>query len=300
MEKVLITGATGLVGKHLAETLSTKGYQVEILVRSKNNPLPYKSYVWDYTKNYIEEGALENASIIIHLAGANIGKRWTRKYQQELVDSRIDSVQFLFEQIKKQKNPLQTFISANGAGYYGQITTERIFDESNPNGTDFIGKLCFDWENKANQFEQLGCRVVSIRTATVLSAKGGALEMLTMPIKYRIGAVLGSGKQYFPWIHLNDLIELYVKAVMDETMQGAFNAAAPDHITNKELTYKLAKQLNRKIWLPHIPAFVLRLVLGRMAVIVLEGSRVSSEKIQKQGFHFKYDTIEKAFNDLIH
>jgi uncharacterized protein (TIGR01777 family) len=299
MKKILISGATGLVGKKLARKLYERGYQVEILVRSKSENSDFKSYFWDYKKRILENGALDNTYIFIHLAGTPISKRWTASYKKEVYNSRINSAQFIYEEMQKQNIHPEAVISSSAVGIYGQITSQQIFSENDLPAQDFLGNVCKDWELKAHQFEKLGSRVVCIRTSTVLSEKGGALEVLKKPIELNIGAALGSGDQYFPWIHIDDLVNIYFKAVEDVSMNGAYNASAPDFVNNRELTGKIASHLDKKIWLPNIPKFVIKAVLGEMSVLALEGSRISSRKIENSGFKFVYNNLDKALADVI-
>lgn len=299
MKKILISGATGLVGKKLAKLLYERGYQVEILVRSKSQKSDFKSYVWDYEKKYLEAGALDNTYIFIHLAGAPISKRWTEAYKKEVYDSRVDSAQFIFEEMQKQNIHPEAVISSSAVGIYGQQTSFQIFSEEDLPASDFLGTVCADWEKKAIQFQELGSRVVRIRTSTVLSEKGGALEVLKKPIEMNFGAVLGTGEQFFPWIHIEDLVNIYFKAVEDVTMNGAYNAVAPDSVTNERLTKKIAEHLNKKIWLPNIPKFIIKVALGEMSVLALEGSRISAQKIIDSRFKFKYESLESALSDVI-
>jgi len=299
MKKILISGATGLVGKKLSKKLYERGYQVEILVRSKPQKSDFKSYIWDFENGFLEEGALDNTYIFIHLAGAPISKRWTASYKKEVYNSRINSAQFIFEQMQKQNIHPEAVISSSAVGIYGQITSQQIFSENDLPAQDFLGNVCADWELKAHQFEKLGSRVVCIRTSTVLSEKGGALDVLKKPIELNFGSVLGSGDQYFPWIHIDDLVSMYFKAVEDVSMNGAYNASAPDFVNNRELTKKIASHLGKKIWLPNIPKFIIKATLGEMSVLALEGSRVSSRKIENSGFKFVYNNLDKALADVI-
>lgn len=299
MKKILISGATGLVGKKLARKLYERGYQVEILVRSKSKRSDFKSYIWDYENKFLEAGAIDNTYIFIHLAGSPISKRWTASYKKEIYKSRIDSAQFIYEEMQEKGIHPEAVISASGAGIYGQITSQKIFSEDDPAADDFLGKVCADWEKKALQFQELGSRVVCIRTASVLAEKGGALEVLKKPVELNVGAALGTGEQYFPWIHLEDLVAIYIKAVEDVSMNGAYNAAAPDFVTNEILTQKIASHLNKKIWLPNIPKFIISKTLGEMSILALEGSRISSKKIENSGFKFVYSNLDKALTDII-
>lgn len=299
MKKILISGATGLVGQKLSRKLYERGYNVEILVRSKSEKYDFKSYVWDYENRFLEEGALDNTYIFIHLAGASISKRWTKSYKKEIYKSRIDSAQFIYDKMVERKIYPEAVISSSAVGFYGQITSQHIFSEEDQSGKDFLANVCADWEKKALQFENLGSRVVRIRTATVLSEKGGALEVLRKPIDLGFGAALGNGNQYFPWIHIDDLVNIYFKAVEDVSMNGAYNASSPDFVNNEVFTKKLASHLHKKIVLPNIPKFVIKMVLGEMSVLALEGSRISSRKIENAGFKFSYANLDKALADVI-
>lgn len=299
MKKILISGATGLVGKKLSKKLHERGYKVEILVRSKDQESDFKSYLWNYEKGVLEEGALDNTYIFIHLAGATISKRWTESYKKEIYNSRINSAQFIYEEMQKQNIHPEAVISSSAAGIYGQTTSQTIFTEKDPAADDFLGKVCKDWEEKALQFRNLGSRVVCVRTSTVLSEKGGALEVLKKPIELNVGAVLGTGDQYFPWIHIDDLVNIYVKAVECVTIDGAYNASAPDFVTNKILTKTIADHLGKTIWLPNIPKFVIKTALGEMSVLALEGSRISPDKIINEGFNFAYERLDSALADVL-
>jgi uncharacterized protein (TIGR01777 family) len=299
MKKILISGATGLVGKKLSKKLHERGYKVEILVRSKDQESDFKSYLWNYEEDFLEEGALDNTYIFIHLAGATISKRWTESYKKEIYNSRINSAQFIYEQMQKQNIHPEAVISSSAAGIYGQTTSQTIFTEKDPAVDDFLGKVCKDWEEKALQFRNLGSRVVCVRTSTVLSEKGGALEVLKKPIELNVGAVLGTGDQYFPWIHIDDLVNIYVKAVECVTIDGAYNASAPDFVTNKMLTKTIADHLGKTIWLPNIPKFVIKTALGEMSVLALEGSRISPDKIINEGFKFAYERLDSALADVL-
>ena len=299
MKKILISGATGLVGKKLSKKLHERGYKVEILVRSKDQESDFKSYLWNYKKDFLEEGALDNTYIFIHLAGATISKRWTESYKKEIYNSRINSAQFIYEQMQKQNIHPEAVISSSAAGIYGQTTSQTIFTEKDPAADDFLGKVCKDWEEKALQFRNLGSRVVCVRTSTVLSEKGGALEVLKKPIELNVGAVLGTGDQYLPWIHIDDLVNIYVKAVECVTIDGAYNASAPDFVTNKILTKTIADHLGKTIWLPNIPKFVIKTALGEMSVLALEGSRISPDKIINEGFNFAYERLDSALADVL-
>ncbi|WP_111708024.1 TIGR01777 family oxidoreductase [Lutibacter citreus] len=296
MENVLITGGTGLIGKILTQKLITKGYSVSILSRNKTKNS--NTYSWNISEGFIENKAIEKADYIIHLAGAGIAdKRWTKQRKKVLINSRVNSTKLLFLKVKELNPKLKAFIAASGVGYYGAITSEKIFQENDAPNTDFLSVICTLWEKEVTKFNSLNIRTVILRTGVVFSKEGGALEKIIKPIQLGLGAPLGSGKQYMPWIAMEDLCNMYVSAIENPELKGAYNAAAPEHITNKALTKSIAKTLQKPLWLPNVPAFILRIMLGELSVILLEGSRVSSEKIKKNaGFKFKYPTVEKYFS----
>jgi len=300
MKTVLITGGTGLVGKYLSKKLIEKGYFVATLGRQSKKQSDIPNYTWNIEKNELEDGALENVDYIIHLAGANIGeKRWTSKRKKEIVDSRIKSSQLIFQKITENKHQLKAFISASAIGYYGAITTDKIFVETDQASQDFLGETCRLWEEAANSFASLGARTVTIRTGVVLTYQGGALAKMITPVKVGLGASIGSGKQYMPWIHIDDLCEIYLKAIEENNMHGAFNAVAPEHNTNREFSETLTKVLKKKVWFPNIPATILKIIFGRMSEIILNGSRVSSNKLIKEGFQFKFPDLNSALVQLM-
>lgn len=300
MQTVLISGGSGLVGKQLSKKLAQRGYHVAILSRSASSNGGIKHFRWDIEKGYIDPVAIEKADVVIHLAGANIGeKRWTKQRKQEIVESRVKSGQLLFNHFSKRKKPLKAFISASAVGYYGAITNEKIYTEEESAHTDFLGETCRQWEAAANHFQDAGVRTVIYRSGVVLSESGGALEKMAKPVKLGIGSALGSGKQIVPWIHIEDLCELFIKAIEDEHFKGIYNAVAPEVINNKEFTFELATILKKPFFMPKVPKAVLRMILGQMADLVLEGSAVSSDKILATGFQFKFQTLKKALKDLL-
>lgn len=293
MVTVLITGGTGLVGKFLNKKLSSKGFHVRVLTR---NPKKENEYSWDIHQNHIDEKVFKNLDYIIHLAGSGIAnKRWTTKRKQEIIDSRTKSTQLLFEKIATNKIALQGFISASAIGYYGAISSEKIFTESDTPATDFLGNVCQQWEAATLQFESLGIPTTILRIGIVLSKTGGALAKMKMPIITPIA----TGKQYMPWIHIEDLTNLFTKAIEDNNFTGIYNAVAPDQQTNKSFS-KLLAQKTRKIYVPiGVPAFLLKLVFGKMSILLTTGSRISSAKIKKTGYQFSFKKLEDALEDLI-
>ncbi len=299
MSNVLITGGSGMVGQHLSRKLQEKAHQVTILGRTKADDESIQSFEWDVSNLRIDEEAIEMADFIIHLAGANISdQKWTAKRKELIRDSRVKSGQLIYDVIKSKKTTTQAFISASAIGYYGTQTSEKIYVESDEVASDFLGEVCSKWEQSADRFKELGIRTVKIRTGIVLTEKGGALSKMIIPIKLGFGAPIGSGRQYLPWIHIDDLCGIYIKAIEDVQMEGAFNAVAPDHETNAEFTTILAKVLRKRLWSPNVPKFVLRLLFGEMSDILLKGSRVSADKVQSAGYEFLFPKLEAALIDL--
>lgn len=300
MSNVLITGGTGLIGKRLTGILLEKGYNVSFLSRRSNNSGSVKVYKWHLKNKKIESGAIENADYIIHLAGAGIAdKRWTNKRKKEIISSRVESSNLLIEKIKSSNNKPKVFISASAIGYYGMATSEKIFNENDKAGSDFLGECCLLWEGASEPVGGVGIRRVVIRTGLVLSDKGGALPKFILPSKYYIDGTLGSGKQYMPWIHIDDLCNIYIKAIEDGFMQGTYNAVAPEHITNKDFNTELRKVIKKKAIFPKTPEFLLKIVLGEMADMLTKGSRVSSKKILATGLKFRFSELKDALKDLI-
>jgi hypothetical protein len=295
MEKVLITGGSGLIGRRLSFLLKSRGYEVRILSRSNNPKNNYKTFVWNVSEQYINESAFEGLNHIIHLAGAGIAdKRWSEKRKKEIIASRVASTNLLYNTVKRLKTPLNSFISASATGYYGAVTSETIFEEKDKPAKDFLGKVCSLWEDSIFQFNEIKIRTVALRTGIVLSKDGGALKKMKTPII----TSLGNGKQYMPWIHIDDLCELYIKAIEDEQFKGAFNAVSPEHISNLSFSKKISKIFNYPFLALGAPSLILQIVFGEMSTIILNGSRISANKIKQAGFKFKFENLEKALKNL--
>ena len=295
MEKVLITGGSGLIGRRLSFLLKSRGYEVRILSRSNNPKNNYKTFVWNVSEQYINESAFEGLNHIIHLAGAGIAdKRWSEKRKKEIIASRVASTNLLYNSVKRLKTPLNSFISASATGYYGAVTSETIFEEKDKPAKDFLGKVCSLWEDSIFQFNEIKIRTVALRTGIVLSKDGGALKKMKTPVI----TSLGNGKQYMPWIHIDDLCELYIKAIEDEQFKGAFNAVSPEHISNLSFSKKISKIFNYPFLALGAPSLILQIVFGEMSTIILNGSRISANKIKQAGFKFKFENLEKALKNL--
>ncbi len=303
MPTILITGGTGLVGTALTEILVSKGYKIIILSRSKKPESGSVSYaIWDINKGIIDKEALAKADHIIHLAGAGVAdKRWTAKRKQEIVNSRVNSGKLILKALQETDNHVQTIISASAIGWYGPDIkgSNKIFSEIDPPDTSFLGETCRLWEQSIEPVTQLGKRLVILRTGIVLSNKGGAFKEFKKPLKAGIAGIMGSGKQIISWVHIDDLCRIYTEALENSQWHGIYNAVAPEYISNKTLTLKLAR-VRKKPFIPiHIPSFVLKLILGEMSIEVLKSTTVSAEKIRNNGFKFLYQNIDAALNELI-
>lgn len=296
--KVLITGGSGLVGQVLSQLLLDKNYEVAWLSRKAGtNKLGIKEYAWNVESGSIDPIALEHTEAIINLAGAPISDRWTPQHKSAILRSRVDGTRLLFNQVQKLKTPLIAFISASAVGYYPNSFTQ-VFTEEDPPGNDFLSLVCQKWEQEAQNFEQLNIRTAILRVGIVLSAHGGALPKIAAPIKLWAGAPLASGKQVMPWIHISDLAQQFAYALENETLQGAYNACAPNNATNAEFTQAVAKTLNKPLILPKVPAFALKLLLGDMAETVLASNPCSTNKIAAAGFNYQFPKLHDALADI--
>lgn len=297
---VLITGASGLIGKPLTEALIKKGFTVHQLSRNLSNANDgVKIFKWDVSRMEIDENCIKDVEVIINLAGEGItDKAWTQKRKQQIVKSRTGAIRLLHDVLKDHPNhTVKTFISSSAVGHYGDRRDEILSEESEP-GTDFLANTCLAWERAADKIMNLGLRLVIFRTGVVLSRRGGALPPLARPIKMGLGAALGSGKQWSPWVHIDDAINMFIYAVENESINGVYNMAAPFPATNAELTRAIAKQLKKPIWLPNVPKFVLRIALGEMSRVVLNSNRVTPDKIVESGFIFKFPKLDCALGDI--
>lgn len=300
-EKILITGGSGLVGTALTELLISQGYQISILSRKlKENTEDISWFKWNVENKSIDKQAVLEADYIIHLAGENVANsRWSKKRKQEIIDSRVQSTELIHSVLSNNTHKLKAFISASATGIYGTKNSDNIFKEEDNPGEDFLASVCKKWEASVDLIGDLGIRIVKLRTGVVLSKEGGALQKMLFPIEIGFGSAIGYGKQYMPWVHIDDLCLMYLLAINNAKLEGAFNAVTGDDLTNKKLGQSIANGLNKPFFMPNVPSFVLKLIFGEMSVILLQGSQVSSDKIKNAGFVFKHKTIEVALQSLL-
>jgi len=293
MKNILITVGSGLVGKQLTALLEQKGYEVAWLSRK---PQQRTYFLWDVAKQELDPQALEWGDAVVHLAGEGVAeKRWTAERKLAILRSRTESTALLHRAIEQATHKPSTFISASAVGFYGFDTGAALVVENSPSGKDFLAEVVLAWEKEVKKIEVLPLRCVILRIGIVLDAKGGALaEMLKPPV----AAPLGSGAQWMSWIHVEDLVRLFVFALEKTTLQGIYNAVGPHPATNHQLTKEAAAAKGKAYVGIGVPGFALKLFLGEMAAMVLGGNRVSSQKIQKAGFEFEFPELKQALKDI--
>ncbi|WP_396157519.1 TIGR01777 family oxidoreductase [Flavobacterium sp.] len=297
---ILITGATGLIGNELVKLLLSQKHSVNYLTTSKSkivNKPNHRGFYWNPEQGKIDENCLFNVDVIVHLAGANIAKRWTNDYKQEIIESRTLSSELLYNLIRKTPNKIKHFVSASGTAIYPE-SDSIVYDETTTETEDsFLSNVVKKWEESADRFQVLGIKVCKIRTGIVLSNLGGALPEMVKPIKMGFGAAMGSGKQMQSWIHIEDLVRMYSFAI-DNHLEGIYNAVTPNPVSNMQLTSAIAKTLKKSLFLPNIPKFIMNFLLGEMSYLLFSSKNLSAKKIENLGFKFKFPMIETALKDL--
>ncbi len=297
--KILISGASGLVGTHLIPTLTAKNYDVYKLVRK--TPRGADEIEWDAEKGFSEseQAKLENFDVVVHLAGDNVAsENWSAEKKRKIKESRTVGTRVLVDALKRCKSAPKHFISASAIGFYGDRQSEILTEES-AKGAGFFPEVCDEWEREAKRAEEFGARVVRMRIGVVLAKDGGALEKMLTPFKFGVGGTIGSGKQWMSWIALDDIISIINFFIEDETLHGAFNLTAPNPATNREFTKTLGAVLNRPTVLP-IPAFAIKLMFGEMGeTLLLEGARVLPKRLQDAGYRFQFVDLESAMRGVL-
>lgn len=299
--KVLITGATGMIGKELVALLLKHQIEVHYLTTSKNKIESKPNYIgfyWNLEEGYIDSNCLLGVDAIIHLAGATVSKRWTPKYKQEIIESRLISSALLYSCIKNNPNQVKQIISASAIGIYPDSLKKIYSEDEISTDNSFLGNVVVKWEESVDAFKILDLQVTKIRIGLVLSNKGGALVEMLKPIKMGIGSPFGSGEQMQSWIHIDDLVNIF-NFVLENQKEGVYNAVAPNPISNTELTQAIAKTLDKPLFMPNIPKFMMKLILGEMHQLLYSSQKVSSKKIEENGFNFQFREIIPALDDLL-
>jgi len=297
--RVLITGATGLIGSEIVTQCHNKNIAVNYLTTSKSklsNDDNYKGFLWNPSKNQIDTDCLKDVDAIINLVGASISKRWTDAYKQEILLSRTQTAQLLFTTLQNNPHQVKHIVSASAIGIYPSSLTNYYSEDITEVSTSFLGQVVEQWEASVDAFSSLDIKLAKIRIGLVLSTKGGALPEMVKPIKFGAGAAFGSGKQWQSWIHVTDLANLFLHA-LEQKLEGIYNGVAPNPQTNTQLTKAIAKQLKRPLLLPNIPKFAMKTILGEMHLLLFESQRVSSKKIEDTGFAFKHYNLESALEE---
>lgn len=298
---VLITGATGLIGQEIVKQCHDEDINVHYLTTSKSKlstESNYKGFYWNPNNNEIDHQCFEGVTAIINMVGASISKRWTDSYKETIINSRTQTAQLLKDTIKTHNYKIDQIVSASAIGIY-PTSLVNYYEETNTEISEtFLGNVIHQWEAAVDDFKTLGCKVAKIRISLVLAKDGGALPQITKPIKFGAGAAFGSGKQWQSWIHVEDLASLFVFAIKNK-FDGTYNGVAPNPVCNKELTKAAAKVLKRPLILPNIPKFAMKLALGEMHILLFESQRVSSQKVEAEGFDFKYANLKPALEDLL-
>jgi uncharacterized protein len=299
MAKILITGGSGLIGRELTGTLKQLGHEVSWLSRSGGIENGINKFEWDINKGYIDPAALIKVEHIIHLAGSGImDKRWTTKYKREIISSRVDSSKLIYDKLIKHQVRLKTFTGASAVGYYGQRPIGRPFIETDRHGDDFLASVCKLWEESYVPFINRGIKTTIIRTAIVLSEKGGALEKLKPIFKAGLGSPIGTGQQAFPWIHIKDLAKVYIESVVNPGISGVYNTVTGGTTTNRDFCEGLASAYGKKIIMPAIPEFALKLALGERATALVNGAPINNQKLKDSGISFEFNSLGSALSDV--
>jgi len=301
-KKIIITGATGLVGKNISSELIKKSEEVIVFTRNVEagkNKVPNASMYlkWNYDKPEEWKEHINNSKAIIHLAGANLAsKRWSKKYKKIITESRIKSTQNLIKAVSEAKNKPEVFICSSAVGYYGNSGDTLLTEDSAP-GNDFLANLCIQWEKAAEEIETFGIRRVSIRSGLVLSKEEGILKKFLLPYNLYVGGKLGNGNQWFPWIHINDIVNIYLFSLYNK-IDGAINAVSTNPLRMKEFAFELGKTLNKPSFFK-VPEFLLKVVLGEQAKAALSSLRVIPQKLNNQDFKFQFENISLCLKNLL-
>lgn len=299
MKTVVITGGTGLLGMRISFLLKQRGYEVRHLSRTENLNALYPAYKWDLSTQSIDPKALEGVDAIIHLAGAGIAdNRWTNNQKKIILDSRIKSSELLSKTLSKMSTKPPVFIACSAIGYYGN-QADKILTEEAPIGKGFMSEVCERWEKSVESIRQQGIRTPIIRVGIVLSTKGGALKKLKMSYPFRVGSYFGNGEQYYSWIHLDDISNLFIHALEDNTMDSIYNGTSPNPATNKQLAQAIATAYQQRTALVPVPIFAAKMLMGEMSAIVLNSTRVLPQTLIERHYSFLFPDLIPALKDLL-
>ena len=301
LNTILITGATGLVGKALVKECLSKGFNIHYLTTSKSkisSKKNYKGFYWNPQLDQIDPKCFEGVSTVINLAGSSIAQRWTKVSKSTILSSRKNALELLHSTIETHKFPIRHVISASAIGIYPDSKTRYYKEDFQGTDASFLRTVVRSWEGALKSFKSLGVLTTALRIGIVLDANEGALPKISGPIKGYLGSALGSGEQWQSWIHIDDLVSIFL-FILESDIEGVFNAVAPNPVQQKDFVKSVAKVLKRPLFFPNVPEIVLNFALGEMSAIVLESQRVSAQKIQNLGFEYKYHELDAALNHLL-
>lgn len=294
---ILIAGGTGLIGTMLCKKLADEGYTVHLLSRKPSKIYPFT--LWAPEKDYYDENTIPEADIMINLAGAGIAdKRWTAERKKVIVESRVSANRVLQQILTKQKNKASLFLSASAIGIYGDRDHELLDEKSKPGDNGFLLETVKSWEAAVNSIHSDNLRKVIFRIGVVLSMKGGALPQMVNPMKFCIAPYFGSGQQIYSWVHIEDLCNMFLYAIHNKEMNGVYNAVSPGPVSNKQMIETIIEAKHRTGLIIPIPVFIMRILLGEMADVILHSSNVSPERLISIGFKYKYPDLLLALKDI--
>ena len=300
MSTILIGGGSGLIGTRLSEMLDQKGHKVLHLSRTQNLSSKFPKYTWDLNNGTVDTEAVAKADYIINLAGAGIAdKRWTKSRKNEIIASRTKSILLLKKAIEQSRSVPKAIISASAIGFYGNQGDELLDEDSTAGTSGFLAESTQIWETAIQELETLACRQVSIRIGIVLSSKGGALKPFLLQNQFRLGNYFGDGKQYYSWIHIDDLCRMFIYAIENEELQGVFNGVAPNPVSLYNLVKSVSEAMDKKVIMIPVPSFAVRLLMGEMGDVILSSTHASSAKIEAKGFQFNYPKLVPAIQQLL-
>lgn len=297
-KNILITGGSGLLGKILTKKLLANGHQVSVLSRNPDKVKEIPAFHWDVKKQEIDEKCLDGIDVIIHLAGAGIADdKWTDERKKQIIDSRVNSIKLIYQLIQKRENGVKTVVSASAVGFYGD-RGEEILTENSAKGTGFLSDSCALWEEAVDEGKKLGLRIAKFRIGLLLTEEGGVLAPFKLMVKTFTAMKFGDGKQWFPWVHVDDVAGMFEFAINHDNVNGVYNATAPSPVRNKEFTKTLANVLHRPFWSLQIPVFTLKIALGERKELLLMSTKTDSSKIVETGYQFQFTDLKKALEDV--
>lgn len=300
MANVLIGGGTGMIGIRLSELLAAKGHQVSHLSRTRNMEAKYPAYQWNIEEKTIDEEAVKQADYIINLAGAGIAdKLWSEKRKKVIIDSRVYSTLILKKAIEQHRPDLKAFLSASAIGFYGDQGDKILTEQSEVGEEEFLVRSVLEWEDAVEEIAKTGVRTAWIRIGLVLSTKGGALPKILLSTNVNVGGYFGNGQQWYAWVHIDDLCQMFIHLIESDQLSGVFNGTAPNPERNKAFTKKVGDALNKNLLLIPAPAFGLKLAMGEMSTTVLNSTRVIPKRMKESGFEFAHPELTGAMRDLL-